>query len=513
MSYVLPSLIWLSPRKLRSMLLGAEKKRREEIVEDQELESATLSLRSQLPEIHDSGCNLEKCKDVNVVSIVPESSTSVAVDTPASLEMMNDMRIKDQSLVNSRIRSQDDSILDCDSGFDSISTISPLFEFQKAERAAQRVPIAPFSKPAPSKWDDAQKWIASPTSNRPRTGQSSQVVGSRKTSHSGYGYRQQPTKVVIEVPDQQLVPYEEPVDTKQIDSGQPKDSGVQKFVSWEAEPYPIAESYPKPVLMIENSIGQSAINLSRHDSSVSIHSATVIPQPSTARSVSMRDMGTEMTPIASQEPSRTGTPVRATTPTRSPTSSRPSTPGAAPASSPLNDNLEARIDDLTDQELQMKTRREIMALGTKLGKMNIAAWASKDGEDRNASSLLKTDKQEQLTTTVTETRAAAWEDAEKAKYMARFKREEIKIQAWENHQQAKTEAEMRKNEVEVERMRAGAQDKLMNKLAAVRHKAEEKLAAAEARRNNHVVKIEKQAEYIRKTGRLPRLFSCCRWCF
>nr|XP_016470755.1 PREDICTED: uncharacterized protein LOC107792916 isoform X2 [Nicotiana tabacum] len=513
MSYVLPSLIWLSPRKLRSMLLGAEKKRREEIVEDQELESATLSLRSQLPEIHDSGCNLEKCKDVNVVSIVPESSTSVAVDTPASLEMMNDMRIKDQSLVNSRIRSQDDSILDCDSGFDSISTISPLFEFQKAERAAQRVPIAPFSKPAPSKWDDAQKWIASPTSNRPRTGQSSQVVGSRKTSHSGYGYRQQPTKVVIEVPDQQLVPYEEPVDTKQIDSGQPKDSGVQKFVSWEAEPYPIAESYPKPVLMIENSIGQSAINLSRHDSSVSIHSATVIPQPSTARSVSMRDMGTEMTPIASQEPSRTGTPVRATPPTRSPTSSRPSTPGAAPASSPLNDNLEARIDDLTDQELQMKTRREIMALGTKLGKMNIAAWASKDGEDRNASSLLKTDKQEQLTTTVTETRAAAWEDAEKAKYMARFKREEIKIQAWENHQQAKTEAEMRKNEVEVEKMRAGAQDKLMNKLAAVRHKAEEKLAAAEARRNNHVVKIEKQAEYIRKTGRLPRSFSFCRWCF
>lgn len=54
-----------------------------------------------------------------------------------------------------------------------------------------------------------------------------------------------------------------------------------------------------------------------------------------------------------------------------------------------------------------------MALGTKLGKMNIATGASKDGEDRNASSLLKTDKQDQPNTTVTETRAAAWEDAEK----------------------------------------------------------------------------------------------------
>lgn len=204
------------------------------------------------------GCNLENCKDVNVVSVVPESSTSLAVDSSMSLEMINDMRIKDQSLVSTRIRSQDDSILDCDSGNDSLGTLSPLFEFQKAERAAQRVPLAHFSKPAPSKWDDAQKWIASPTSNRPKTGQSSQVVGSRKTSHSGYGYRQQSTKVVVEVPDQRLVPYEDPVDTKQIDSGQPKDSGVQKFVSWEAEPHPIAESYVKPVLMIEKSIGQSA---------------------------------------------------------------------------------------------------------------------------------------------------------------------------------------------------------------------------------------------------------------
>ena len=106
----------------------------------------------------------------------------------------------------------------------------------------------------------------------------------------------------------------------------------------------------------------------------------------------MRDMGTEMTHIVSQEPSRTGTPVRATRPTRSPTSSQPSTPGAAPASFPIcpsNDNLDTRTNELSDQEWQLKTRRQIMVLGTKFGKMNVAAWASKDGEDRNASSLLK----------------------------------------------------------------------------------------------------------------------------
>ncbi|PQP95374.1 hypothetical protein Pyn_27235 [Prunus yedoensis var. nudiflora] len=288
------------------------------------------------------------------------------------------------------------------------------------------------------------------------------------------------------------------------------ESGGKKFVSWESDPYPIADSYGKPVLMIENSVGESAINLSQHDASAALHGTTTfIPPPSTARSVSMRDMGTEMTPIASQEPSRTGTPVGATTPIRSPTNSRPSTPGrAAPASSLIDQEANK---ELSEKELQMKTRREIMALGTQLGKMNIAAWASKE-EDKDASTSLRTVPAEQPGKSVIETRAAAWEEAEKAKYMARFKREELKIQAWENHQKAKTEAEMRKIEVEVERIRGRAHSKLMNKLAAARHKAQEKRAASESKRNQQAAKTEQQAEYIRRTGRIPSSFSCWGWC-
>lgn len=135
-------------------------------------------------------------------------------------------------------------------------------------------------------------------------------------------------------------------------------------------------------------------------------------------------MGTEMTPIASQEPSRTGTPVRATTPTRSPNSSRPSTPGrAAPAPSPIdppNECLDPDRKEWSEKELQMKTRREIMVLGTQLGKMNIAAWASKDDENKEASVSVKTISTEQEAKSVIDTRAAAWEEAEKAKYMARL---------------------------------------------------------------------------------------------
>lgn len=67
-------------------------------------------------------------------------------------------------------------------------------------------------------------------------------------------------------------------------------------------------------------------------------------------------------------------------------------------------------------------------------------------------------------------------------------------------------------QVEVERMRGRAHEKLMNKLAAARHKAEEKRVSAEAKRNKQAVRTEQQAEYIRRTGRIPTSFSCWNWC-
>ncbi|XP_038702367.1 uncharacterized protein LOC119998957 isoform X2 [Tripterygium wilfordii] len=433
-----------SPKKLRSMLLGVEKKRKEE----EEFESSSFTMRSQASEIDESGgSGSDNCKDVDVVSVLPGCLTSTTADS-VNAQMAGDRRFKDHSAVNSRIRSQEGPSLDYDSGYDNVSMPSSIFEFQKAERAQQRLPHAPFSKPAPSKWDDAHKWIASP-SNRPKTGQphllGGQGAGSRKMGNVNFLNRQLSAKLV-EVSEQKIVSMEEP-DTKQIDPSHAKrENGVQKFVTWEVDPYPIVDSYAKPVLMVENSVGESTINLSQHDSSLAIHSASAfIPPPSTARSVAMRDMGTEMTPIASQEPSRNGTPVRATTPICSPTSSRPLTPGRT-ATASSQSHLHNEQMELSEKELQMKTRREIMALGAQLGKVNIAAWASKEEENNGASTSLKNLGAEQAAKSSIETRAATWEEAEKAKYLARFKREEMKIQAWENHQKAKTEAEMRKIE-------------------------------------------------------------------
>ncbi|XP_057420099.1 uncharacterized protein LOC130714221 isoform X2 [Lotus japonicus] len=485
------------------MLLGVEKKRKEE----EEVDS-TFTPGSQNPDMDESGgSSSDHCKDVDVVSVLPDYSTSTA--RTWSIETAGGDRIgKVNAGITSKNRILEDPSLDYDSGQDNMSMSSSVFEFQKAERAPPRVPAGPFSKPAPSKWDDAQKWIASPTSNRPKTAQSQGQGGHggpRKVGSLGYGSRQSSMKVVVEVPDQREIALDEP-DTKQMDTDQTKmDSEGHKFASYEVDPYAVANSY---------------VSLSQHNSSVAIQSATTfVPPPSTARSVSMRDMGTEMTPIASQEPSRTGTPVRSTTPMRSPNSSQPSTPTRTSPMSTLTDphidNLNLNKSELSEKELQMKTRREIMVLGTQLGKMNIAAWASKEEEDKDASTSLKAKTADQPAKSVIEARAAAWEEAEKAKYMARFRREEMKIQAWENHQKAKTEAKMRKIEVEVERIRSKSHDKLMNKLASARHKAEEKRAAAEANRNHQAAKTEEQAEYIRRTGHVPSsylTFSWCSWC-
>lgn len=153
----------------------------------------------------------------------------------------------------------------------------------------------------------------------------------------------------------------------------------------------------------------------------SCHAAT-----QTIESVSMRDVGTEMTPIPSQEPSRTGTPIDATTPSRSPRSSMPLTPKRGELASTARDNAKVHEDDRqekgekqeSEKELKLKTRREIAALGLQLGKMNIASWASKEAES-TTSSPSNFDVERNLKAEY-EARAVAWEEAEKAKHMARY---------------------------------------------------------------------------------------------
>ncbi|KAI3753128.1 hypothetical protein L2E82_25173 [Cichorium intybus] len=121
------------------------------------------------------------------------------------------------------------------------------------------------------------------------------------------------------------------------------------------------------------------------------------------RSVSMRDMGTEMTPIPSQDPSMASTPVGATTPLRSP-NSVPSTPRrGVPNTTPVGIDESRNPKELTEQEAKLRMRKEIFQLGVQLGKMKEdMEKVAEDETDILAEEALRVEF---------EKRAVAWEDA------------------------------------------------------------------------------------------------------
>ncbi|KAJ3682018.1 hypothetical protein LUZ60_014591 [Juncus effusus] len=469
----------VSPKKLRSILLGLEKTQKEEEEEEEEEEGVSIAepVMAELDGRHQATVDGENL----------ECSTSISKSNSNSTEN-GPHRLK--------VRIHDEE--EC---FDSDSVTSS-FNFQKQNQVvpiqkfkfnAPAALLPPFSKPTPSKWDDAQKWISSPNSNKPETrrrnGKSGFFVNKIVVENQGNLNLKKANKTgVIEKGVFEKTGFEKGIFEE---SGFEK-GGFGKSVSWVDEPFGFVElagiAGEKPLVDSNASLQSNQPTFNQTDSS---HTK---PVPK-LYSVSMRDMGTEMTPIASQEPSRTATPAQSTTPIRSLDSSRTSTP---------NRNKE--------KELELKTRKEIMELGRQLGRPNITAWAKSKGQDgNNAKEKLKDGLSDQ--DKGVEIRAAEWEEAETAKHLARFKSEENKIQAWENHQKAKIEAEMQKIEVDIERMRARAQEKLMNKLAVSKHKADRKRAKMEAKKKKDAKKTEKQADHIRRTGQVPeRYLSCWNFC-
>ncbi|CAH1448627.1 unnamed protein product [Lactuca virosa] len=384
------------------------------------------------------------------------------------------------------LRSLEDENLDYDSNASSSS-----FEFHKGEQRSTHNAISrSLLRPMSSKWNDAEKWII----NR-------QNLHNHNAKNTLQNRANRAAVSSIKRVDfcQQMV--SEKFSFTPSESQDEPVSGQASGLSESIDPCPESKDL-KEVDNRESSCGPSS-----NEDKTGCHEV---------RSVSMRDMGTEMTPIPSQEPSMTSTPVGATTPLRSPNSSIPSTPRrgrGVPNSTPVEHDESRNPKELTEQEVKLRTRKEILQLGVQLGKMNIAAWASKEDTEKKAVEGETDILAEEALRVEFEKRAVAWEDAEKSKHNARFIREEIKIQAWESQQKAKLEAEMRRIEVEVEEKRAHAQAKMLKKIAISRQKSEAKRAAAEAQKSRRAARAAAQAEYIRQTGRIPPSspHSCCGW--
>lgn len=326
------------------------------------------------------------------------------------------------------------------------------FDFHKrndVNRASHHHRTA-LGKPTPSKWDDAQKWLV----NLSR-GEKNQAKASPRNSNAD------DRRLIVPVPKKDY--------SEEVESDCPGSDSMNR-----------------------DEVETKTVDC---DESVSRISKPVDSSKSVVRSVCVRDMGTEMTPIASQEPSRAGTPIRANTPApRSPIASEPSS-------------------SLRCQNGKMAPERE----AKNEPKKAIGSARKVNGEEQEPDNITEnmsktTDQSRNLN--ALEIQATAWDEAERANYMARYKREEVKIQAWENHQKRKAEIQMKKTEAKAERLKSRAQEKYTNKLASTRRIAEEQRANAEAKLNEMAVKTSERADYIRRTGHLPSTFSfklpsCC----
>lgn len=403
---------------------------------------------------------------------------------------------------------EEDSTTECDSGLDNASTSS--FEFHGVEKAAAtQNPAAGYlsrQTSISSKWNDAEKWIVS----RQNVSQKNNVAKGALQNQTTVNQMSSAAARGAVVPKISARPVQK---MKRVNPALSAPRSILERLSF-------ASYQPKLVRHADVCpVSNARANSEHHKATETGPSIEVKPCndtsdiPTVQSSVSVRDVGTEMTPIPSQEPSRTGTPLGSRTPTRSPNCSVPSTPvgGRSIASPPGEDCTDdgpffhrkcgIHANELSDTETRLKTRQEIAALGIQLGKMNIATWASKE-ELELVSAAPSIADLERIRKEYA-ARAASYEEAENTKHTARFKKEEVKIEAWEGRQRAKIEYEMRRIEEFAERMRSEAMEKMAEKLEMTRRIAEEKRASANAKMNQQAAIAVQKAEKIRQTGRVP----------
>lgn len=249
------------------------------------------------------------------------------------------------------------------------------FEFHKGnEKGRGSHHRMALGKPTPSKWDDAQKWL----------------VGLSRGVDRGHATTQPRNS---NADDRRLIaPVPQKEDSPSSSSGEEDEVGIQ-------QQHPAGAFHDEgETKKIDSNDSFWRINKTSKESSSAI------------KSICVRDMGTEMTPIASQEPSRNGTPLRATSPAgRSPISSRSSTPGRCPQGVQSVDSYQTGLTSFSNRCEPVPFSRT-----------NETRWPNREEEESNASKVYENKNLEQAAKpNPLEIRAIAWDEAERAKYMAR----------------------------------------------------------------------------------------------
>ncbi|XP_010263530.2 PREDICTED: uncharacterized protein LOC104601770 isoform X2 [Nelumbo nucifera] len=197
-----------------------------------------------------------------------------------------------------------------------------------------------------------------------------------------------------------------------------------------------------------------------------------------SRSVSRRDVATQMSPESSTQSSPNGRP-----------SFSPSPPPLLPiVELQGRHSFKSEIRDVQVDERVTVTRwsKKHGARVPEKGSANVEDWNKK----------------------ATETQPSAWEVAETAKCLSKCRREEAKITAWENLQKAKAEAAIRKLEMKLEKKRSSSMDKIMSKLRLAQKKAHEMRSSVAANQAHQVARTSSKVVSFRKAGQIGSLSGC-----
>ncbi|KAA3453289.1 ATP phosphoribosyltransferase [Gossypium australe] len=356
-----------------------------------------------------------------------------------------------------------------DKGYYEISSSSGIsFEFHKGDGATNRGShhrTGGFGKPTPSKWDDAQKWLVGLSRGRNK----GQPETTPRNSNAD------DRRLIAPVPQK-----EQDCSSSEGEGSAAEETNGSAMAATAVAAVPSEYQDETKQVDCDESIWRINYKPANQNST------------SVVRSVCVRDMGTEMTPAASQEPSRTATPIRAISPSaRNPTpiTSGSSTPVRCRYGQACAENHQAGTTTSTDAKGEHETNGAARGNGSN----GLHEQESRIHGNNNSDQV---SKQNTL-----ETRAMAWDEAERAKYMARIfifiailmfgACIESIIGIW----------------VKAERLKARAKEKCANKLAATRRIAEEKRANAESKLNEKAMRTSERADYIRRTGHLPSSFS------
>lgn len=228
------------------------------------------------------------------------------------------------------------------------------------------------TKPTPSKWDDAQKWLVGFSNGgndrQSKTKPRNSNAEDRRLLHSASQRGRD--------------------SCSSADTGLEEDLALRNCIQDEGE-----------TKKIDCSDLILRFNKPMEDSQLQV------------KAVSLRDFGTEMTPIASQDPSRAATPIRATTPVlASPISSSFSTPGRC-------DEARNSLESFPTGVKTLVRKNEAVLFGTTNGN----GWAvNREGTEDGGRVLGDNDSKQIKNSYPLESRAMAWDEAERTKYMARY---------------------------------------------------------------------------------------------